>query len=144
MKYSSEIILDLPLERVGELFGDPDNMPHWQEGFVEMEHLQGKPGAEGAKSRMKYQMGKRTVEMVETILKNDLPHRFDATYEAPKVYNKLENYFEALPDGRTKWTSENEFQFSGFMKLFGVLMPGAFKRQSKKYMVDFKKFAEGA
>ena len=54
-----------------------------------------------------------------------------------------ENIFEELPDGRTKWTSKTEFQFAGFMmKVMGFLMPGAFKKQSKKYMNDFKAFAE--
>ena len=38
---------------------------------------------------------------------------------------------------------ENEFQFKGFMKLIGFFMPGAFEKQSFKYMKDFKAFAEG-
>ncbi|WP_337251640.1 hypothetical protein [Maribacter halichondriae] len=38
---------------------------------------------------------------------------------------------------------ETDFQFEGFMmKTMGFLMPGAFKKQSKKYMEDFKAFAE--
>jgi hypothetical protein len=38
--------------------------------------------------------------------------------------------------------TEQEFQFSGFMKLIGMFMPGAFKKQSCKYMNAFKEFAE--
>jgi len=39
--------------------------------------------------------------------------------------------------------SESEFEFAGFgMKLIGFLMPGAFKKQSLKYLTDFKDFAE--
>ncbi|MEO2058942.1 MAG: SRPBCC family protein, partial [Mesonia sp.] len=39
--------------------------------------------------------------------------------------------------------SESEFQFSSFaMKVMGFLMPGAFKKQSLKYMKDFKAFVE--
>ena len=42
-----------------------------------------------------------------------------------------------------EWVSESEFQFQGFgMKLFGFLMPGAFKKQSQKYLNDFKNFVE--
>jgi hypothetical protein len=37
---------------------------------------------------------------------------------------------------------EQEFQFKGFMKIIGFLFPGAFKKQSLKYLVDFKQFAE--
>ena len=39
--------------------------------------------------------------------------------------------------------SKCEFQPSGFMmKTMALLMPGAFKKQSKKYMIDFKNFVE--
>lgn len=144
MKYSCEIEIELPRERVVELFDNPDNMQHWQEGFVSLDHLSGEPGAAGAQSTLTYKMGKRDIEMVETILRNELPAHFDATYEASNVYNVQENRFEELPGNRTKWVSDCEFQFKGFMRVFGFLMPGAFKKQSNKFMVDFKNFAENA
>jgi len=34
------------------------------------------------------------------------------------------------------------FNLADFMKLIGLLMPGAFEKQSVKYMKDFKAFAE--
>ena len=43
---------------------------------------------------------------------------------------------------RTKYISEQEFQFKGFMKVIGFIMPGAFKKQSMKYLEAFKNFAE--
>ncbi len=43
----------------------------------------------------------------------------------------------------TLWVSENEYRFSGLlMRLVGLLMPGAFRRQSLQHMQDFKAFAE--
>ena len=39
--------------------------------------------------------------------------------------------------------SENEYRFSGLlMRLVGLLMPGAFRKQSLQHMQDFKAFAE--
>ncbi|WP_206281767.1 hypothetical protein [Streptomyces agglomeratus] len=39
--------------------------------------------------------------------------------------------------------SESEYPFSGvLMRLVGVLMPGAFGKQSQQHMQDFKSFAE--
>ena len=67
MKYKLEIEIDLPRKKVIDLFDNPDNMRHWQEGFVSFEPLSGTPGQVGAKSRLKYIMGKRDIEMVETI-----------------------------------------------------------------------------
>ncbi|MFC5269841.1 SRPBCC family protein [Adhaeribacter terreus] len=142
MKYTNEIELNLPLNRVIELFDDPENLKHWQPGLQSFEHISGTPGQVGAKSRLKYKMGNREIEMIETILKRDLPHAFDGTYEAKGVYNIVSNKFIPLGPNKTKWVAENEFRFSGFMKLMGWLMPGAFKKQSQKYLEQFKAFAE--
>jgi hypothetical protein len=144
MKYKLEIEIDLPREKVIELFDNPDNMKHWQEGFISFEHLSGTPGEVGAKSKIKYQMGKREIEMIETITKRDLPDEFSGTYEAKGMWNEVKNYFHEASPNKTKWVTENEFKASGMMKLFTFFMPGAFKKQSYKYMVAFKNFAEKA
>jgi carbon monoxide dehydrogenase subunit G len=143
MKYSNEVVIQLPVARVVELFDNPDNMRHWQPGLVSFEHVSGTPGQPGAKSRLRYKMGKRDIEMIETVTQRDLPHTFSGTYEAKGVFNIVSNHFEALPDGSTRYVSDSEFQFKGLMmKLIGLLMPGAFKKQSQKYLDDFKAFAE--
>lgn len=142
MKYTCYVDIDQPIDKVVELFDNPDNMRHWQEGLLSYEHLEGKPGQPGAKARLQYKMGKREVEMIETIIERDLPSVFSATYEANGVMNIQKNYFEPLDDKATRWKSESEFQLSGFMKLMGWFMPGAFKKQSQKYMDQFKAFAE--
>ncbi len=143
MKYSNEVIIQLPLQRVVELFDNPDNLRHWQPGLISFTHESGTPGQPGAKSRLRYKMGNREIEMVETVTKRDLPREFSGTYEAKGVFNIQQNFFEALPDGSTRYTSVAEFRFKGLMmKLVGLLMPGAFKKQSQKYLDDFKAFAE--
>jgi hypothetical protein len=145
MKYKTEIVVDLPRKKVIELFDNMDNMQHWQEGFIDYRLLEGKAGQSGAKTLLHYKMGKRKIEMVETITERNLPDVFSASYETKGVWNEVKNYFEETGDNQTKWISENEFQFTTFfMKLMGFIMPGAFKKQSYKYMVDFKKFAESA
>ena len=143
MKYSHSIIIDRPREEVISLFDNQDNMFKWQPGLKDITPVSGVQGEEGAKMKLNYEMGKRKIEMLETIIKKDLPREFSGTYEAKGVYNEVRNYFEETPDNKTKWVSENEFQFSNLMmKVMGFLMPGAFKKQSFKYMELFKKFAE--
>lgn len=142
MKYTNEIVIDKTRDEVIALFDNPDNMKHWQEGFQSLEHLSGEPGTLGAKSKLTYKMGKRTVEMVETITVRNLPEEFSGTYEAKGVWNEVKNYFVEVEEGKTKWIADCEFRFSGFMKVIAFFMPGAFKKQSMKYLVSFKKFAE--
>ena len=87
-------------------------------------------------------MNGRKVEMVETITKRNLPDEFSGTYEAKGVFNIQENFFKEDEPGKTKWITNSEFQFSGFMKLMGLFMPGAFKKETMKHMQSFKEFAE--
>lgn len=142
MKYTCEITVDLPLEDFIKKLDNPDNMKHWQRGLLGYEHLSQNPGIEGAQMMLKYKMGKRAFDMVETIIKNDLPRALHTTYDTKGVHNIQKNSFTE-ENGVTKWVSESEFQFSGIgMKLMGLIMPGAFKKQSLKYLQDFKAFAE--
>ena len=142
MKYSLNTTLNLPREQVVTLFDNPENMQHWQKGFISMNLISGEAGTEGAQSLLKYQMGKRTIEMTETIKVHNLPEEFTAIYEAQGVWNLQRNLFNSVGDQQTEWVSESEFKFSGFMKLISWIMPGSFKKQSWVYMEDFKAFAE--
>lgn len=142
MKYKNEIVINAPREKVIELFSDPDKIKEWQPGFISMERISGESGKVGSKVKMNYKMGKREVEMIETITVNNLPNEFSGTYEAKGVFNLVNNYFEALPDGNTKYWTENEFEFKGFMRIIGFLFPNAFKKESQKYLVLFKAFVE--
>ena len=143
MKYTLEIEIARPVKVVGALIADPDNLQSWQPDLLEITHLEGIPGKEGSTTMLKYRMGKSVLEMKETILENRLPERFVSTYEAGKVWNKVENNFEAAPGGGTKWIFTSEFKCGGLMKLMVFFMPGMFKKQSLKYMHQFKEFAEG-
>ena len=143
MKYSTEIIIDLPREEVIRKLDNAENMKHWQHGLVNYKLLEGIPGKEGATMELEYQMGKRNMVLTETITKNQFPSEFHAKYDTKSVHNIQRNFFYEIAPNQTKWVSESEFKFAGFgMKLMGFLMPGAFKKQSLKYLKDFKNFAE--
>ena len=86
MHYKTEIVIDLPRARVIELFDSIDNLKHWQPGLQAIDHISGTPGEVGAKSQLHFLMGKRRVEMVETITVKNLPDEFTGTYEAKGVF----------------------------------------------------------
>ena len=143
MKYTCEVTIDKPRAEVVEKLDNPDNMKYWQKGLISFEHLNGEPGKPGAESRLVYQMGKRRIEMIETITRRDLPTHFHAIYEAGNVWNEVRNTFTPTNDGNTLWISEIEFRFSGlFMRLMSWISPSSFKKQSFQFMQDFKAFVE--
>ncbi len=142
MKYTNEIEINKPVDKVIALFDNVDNLEKWMDGLQSFVHISGTPGQVGAKALLKFKMGKREIEMIETVTVRNLPHEFSGTYEAKGVFNTVRNKFIDLPGQRTKYISEQEFKLKGFMKLVGLLMPGTFKKQSMKYLMAFKNFAE--
>jgi carbon monoxide dehydrogenase subunit G len=142
MKYSSEIVIDRPMSKVIELFDNQDNLKEWMEGLISFEPISGEPGQVGAKSRLKFKTDRGEMEMIETVTVRNLPKEFTGTYEAKGVFNIVKNIFIPISETKTKYITEQEFQFQGFMKIIGFLMPGAFKKQSMKYLVAFKEFVE--
>lgn len=143
MKYTTEIIIEKPLEEVIKKMDSTENMRHWQEGLVSAEHISGTPGEFGAKMKLNYDFGKRKMELIETITKQNFPNEFHATYNTKGIRNIQQNYFESTTDGHTKWVCKNEFQPTNFaMNAMLFLMPRAFKKQTKTYMTNFKNFAE--
>ncbi|MBV7330419.1 SRPBCC family protein [Chloroflexi bacterium TSY] len=145
MRYQLELDIDLPRERIIELFLDTQNLAKWQPDLVSFEPLGGdKPREVGAKSRQVHKMGRREVEMIETITVHNYPDQFSATYEADGVWNLIENRFVDIGVGKTKWILDSEFRCSGFMKIMAFFMPGMFKKQTFTFMKRFKDFAENS
>ena len=144
MKYTSEVLINKPRAAVIEKLDNPENMKHWQRGLISYKLLnENDPRKEGAQTELNYQMGKRSITMTETIQKYNLPTEFHATYDANGVHNIQSNYFNEVNENTTQWVSESEFKFKGVaMKLMGIVMPKAFKKQSQKYLEDFKNFVE--
>jgi ribonucleotide reductase alpha subunit len=143
MKYSCEIVIDKPVDEVISKLDSPQNFKHWQEGLVATEHLSGDPGELGAKMKLTYRFGKREMEMTETILKRAFPKEYHVSYATNGMRNIQKNYFKTTKEGFTKWVTESEFQPTSFrMRALLFLMPNAFKKQSFKYMSNFKKFIE--
>lgn len=103
-----------------ELFENADNMKYWQLGLISFKHINGEPGQVGAKSKLKYPMGKREIVMIETITVNNLSDEFSGTYEAKGVWNKVRNYFIEVDENLTKWKSVNVFKCGGFFYAWNV------------------------
>jgi uncharacterized membrane protein len=142
MKYTSSVTIDLPRDRVLELFDSQENLYKWQQGLKSFEHIEGEPGQTGAVSRLVYDMKGRSVEMTERITNRNTPDELSFTYDAKGVWNSCINRFVELSPESTRWEMDNEFRCSGFMKLLTTFMPGSFKKQTLADMNRFRVFAE--
>lgn len=142
MKYSQEITIDLPRERVIEIFNNQENAFKWMEGLETWDQVSGTPGEVGAISKMKFKSKRGVMEIQEEITKKDLPEMINFVFTSKGVTNWNDNRFEPVSDEQTKWVQSNVFKCKGMIWLFAALMPGAFKKQTQKSMNAFKKFAE--
>ena len=67
MKFHIEIIVDISLDKLIELFENPENLKKWQPNLIRFEHLSGTLGQVGAKSRINYNMVIKKIVMQEEI-----------------------------------------------------------------------------
>ena len=145
MKYQEKITIKAPLLTTVALLDNPDNMQYWQKDLLSYELLSGEPGTVGSTMYMTYLQGKREFTLLETIIENDFPHHFSASYQCKGVVNIVANTFTENTDGHTVWKSDNEFKFFGFMKVMSWFMPQSmFRKKSCQYLHDFKTFAESS
>ncbi len=143
MKYTCSIDINSPIEKVVNLWQDETYFHKWQDGFQSIEHLSGERNVVGAKSRIIIE-GKQRIELIETILTNNLPTEKIGLYEHIHMTNTQASRFMAIDEKKTRYTSEVEYtKFNGIMiKIMAKLFPGQFKKQSQKWMENFKAFVE--
>jgi len=153
MKYTVSIEIALPRERVVQLLANPAHMSKWLRGLVLHEPLSGVHGQVGTQSRVVMQMGKQTMECTETITRREpsdlreIPTgsvvHFDREIVGEGMWSAVRDRLTEAGPATTLWVSESEYRFNSLLlRLVGVLMPGAFRKQSQQHMHDFKDFAE--
>jgi hypothetical protein len=153
MKCTVSIEIALPREKVALLLADPTQLPKWLRGLVLHEPLSGTHGQAGTTSRVVMQMGRQRIEGTETVTRREpadlrsIPTgsvvQFDREIVGKGTWSAVRDRLTETGPETTHWTSESEYRFSGLpMRLVGLLMPGAFRKQSQRHMQDFKAFAE--
>ena len=134
-----ETEIDRPLEAVIRLFANREHMPKWQPGLVSSEFMESKPYL---KYRLRFELGRRKMSMMETITRNELPRHFDGFYEMKGMRTEVQNSFTSIGLNRTQWTSDVEYRFKGIMALIAPFMKENFRKQSVILMKNFKGFCE--
>jgi hypothetical protein len=143
MKPSIEI--NLPINKVFELFMDKTNFKEWKKGFISYGHISGTAGEAGAVTKLVY----KRVTMFETITGKNFPNEITAEYEHKRgektiMFHKASNHFTSLPDNRTLLEVDMKMtKIIGLLpKIIMTLMAGAGKRYAQTQLNQLKVFAE--
>ena len=141
MKFNFHLETEIqrPLEAVIKLFANREHLPKWQPGLLSSEFMESKPYL---KYRLRFQLGRRKLAIMETITRNELPEHFDGYYELKGMRQEVHNSFTSSGLNRTRWTCETVYHFKGIMALIAPFMKQNFRKQSLVLMNNFKGFAE--
>lgn len=153
MRFNDSVEIGLPRHEVLRLLSDPGHLPKWLRGLVSHEPVSGVHGEVGTVSRVVFRNGSEVMEATETITRREptdlagLSGETDVFFERALVADGMRNVTRdrliEMNPRRTRWESENEYSFDGLkMRLLAPLMRGAFQKQSRQHMQDFKAFAE--
>ena len=153
MKYTLSIEIAMPREEAAQLLADPAHLPKWLRGLVRHEPLNGAHGQVGTESHVVLQMGQQRMEGTETVTRREpadlhgIPRdsvvHFEREIVAKGMWNAARERLTEVGPETTLWESENEYRFSSLpMRLVLPFMRGAFRKQSRVHMQDFKAFAE--
>ena len=138
-RYRIETEINRPIDEVTRIFADRSQLTKWQPGIVSSELINENPHP---KYKLLFQFGRRKMYMTETIVRNELPHHLEGTYEMKGIFNRIHNSFESLGPGTTKWIYDSEFRFRGIISLVAIFMRNDFYRQSQIIASNFKKYVE--
>ena len=136
MKFTCTIDINADVETIKASFFNTEEMKHYQDGFKSKTLISGIEGEKGAKSKLVFEK----LELIETIITNNLPETFLALYEHKHTTNTMQVNFTPLSNNTTRYTSIVEYtQLNGFViKVLAKLFPGMFKKQIDKWLRQFK------
>lgn len=141
MKSTVEIEINMPQQRVAELFADPGNNPKWMPDLDRYEPVSGEQGIPGSTYRLVPKTGKMV--FLATVVARNIPHELSLVLEASNVRVFITGKLIAVSATRTKLISEEIFTFKGlFNSIFGFFAQNAIKAAHRGHIEEFKKFAE--
>ncbi|MGW6930623.1 SRPBCC family protein [Lentzea sp. NPDC054927] len=137
MRFTKEIVLDQPIERVRVLTSDPAHLHEWQPDLVGITQHSETPGAAGATATLTY----RKFKLEETVLSATADERV-SRYETTGMVHTITNRYSAIDDQHTLLVCDNEFQLSGLLKLGRRVLEKSLREQVERNVENFKAFID--
>ena len=136
------VTVNSPVEKVWDIFMNPDHLKHWLSGFVSIEHLDGSIDKKGSSSKMKFIERGKELEVIEKVLFiNPMQqYSFDMQHE---TLNTLTDVRFISIGQVTEIIQAVQFTPKGiFMKLMTPLMKGEMKKRMTNDLKNLKEFIE--
>jgi len=136
------VTVNAPVEKVWDIFMNPDHLKHWLPGFVSIEPLDGPVGKKGSTSRMKFMERGKVLEVIEKVLFVDPLHQYSFEMQQGSMVILTDVRFISI--GQVTEIIQ-AVQFSPgalFLKLMMPLMKGVMKKKMTSDLQKLKEFIE--
>ena len=143
-KFKGSVIIKKTVKVVSEMFLDPNNLKHYQNGFKRKDLILGDIGQEDSVSRLYYKFGRKNVMLEETVLINKLPESLVLLYHSRDMDKMMKCSFVEVDEQTTRFEYEYEYiRVSWFLpRLTFILFPNSYKKRDDKWNRQFKEFVE--
>jgi hypothetical protein len=112
--FTTAIDVNASRDRLVGIFSDPARLHDWHAGLVERDQLFAQPNRTSSSALLTYRQGAgRPVDVVELILRNDLPHRYEQSFGTRRMYWRCTSLFAPIEPGRARWTVTAAGPFPG-------------------------------
>lgn len=138
----SEISISAPIEKVWQSSMNPEYVTQWLTNCEGIEHLSGRPGTVGSKSKLTFWERGKKVEMQEEIVKVKVNKEFALKIVDPWVlsYNKLSFRYE---DGVTVVNQQAKCHPKTiFMKMLMPFIKRSLQKRINNDLANLKKLLE--
>lgn len=143
MKFRLELTIHRARTNVWKFFTDTEKTRLWQPSLQKIETMNGVTGQPGAISKWTYRENERDFYLMEKILTNVSPERFENQFENDFATNTVSNIFVAKGDQETLWVMETQYKFKTLlMKVLGPILKKNYVTRSQKEMERFKEMVE--
>lgn len=136
------VTVNAPVEKVWDIFMNPDYLKHWLTGFVSIEHLDGTIGEKGSTSKMKFIERGKELEVIEKVLFINPLQQYSFEIQHGALSTLTDVRFISIGQV-TEIIQAVQFTPKGlFMKLFMPLMKGEMKKRMANDLKNLKIFIE--
>lgn len=130
------------VEKVWQLFMDPDTLQHWLTGFVSIAHLKGTIGQPGSKSRLEFLENGKKIEIIETVLSVRPLQQYTFLMQHTAFSAEVEVRFNPVGPMTEIVQSVTLAPIGFFMKLLSPFIQTAMKKRMNSEMLRLKAYIE--
>lgn len=142
MRFKNEILINADIDTAWNTFIDPDKLQDWQPTLKSVTLKSGAVTEPGAVSELVFDEDGREVVMTQTITEKRAPDFIAGEYDSAWSRVVVVNHFQAVDDGRTRWTVYSRHRFKGMMKIMSLFIHKAIRERNDDWLQRFKLLVE--